>query len=169
MCFKKKPIIEPEILTLPHPEEPVNYECTIENYNLDVIFEKWFDDYLVPVEYRDYWRNKIEIEVTLTIPFPAGTYDIPNGRHLSIRPEWLNAGVIAHEQAHNSYALLTVTDMEQFAIEHDSLKNTEPLIKLLYSINSYGLNNSVEAHAEVYRFLGQQIPERLKQYYPRLF
>ena len=41
--------------------------------------------------------------------------------------------------------------------------------KLLFSRNTYGLTNDIEGHAEVYRYIGQQMPEQLKQYYPRLF
>ena len=163
MCLFKKKVI------LPHPEELVNYDCTMENYNLDVIFQKWYDDYLVPVEYRDYWRNQIEIEVTDTLPYEAATWEVNGKRHLAVRPEWLNAGVIAHEQAHNSYALLTECEKLAFADLHTKLKKSNEMVKYLYSINSYGLHNDIEGHAEIYRYLGQGMPQELKQYYPKLF
>jgi hypothetical protein len=49
------------------------------------------------------------------------------------------------------------------------LKSTDPLIKQLYSINTYGLGSDVEGHAEVYRYIGQQMPAQLKPFYPMLF
>jgi hypothetical protein len=86
-----------------------------------------------------------------------------------IKPKWLNPGVIAHEQAHNSYALLTPAQKASFSTVYTPLKNTDPLIKLLYSKNAYGLTNDIEGHAEVYRYLGRQMPQQLVPYYPQLF
>lgn len=166
MCFKKIIQIIKPTYTLLHPEEPPDYSITLSNYNLDVVFDKWFNDYQVPMDYWDYWRNKIEIEVTDTLNYPAATWDIPNGRHLAIKPEYLNAGILAHEQAHNSYSLLNVTDKANFAIDLEPLKNVG-VIKYLFSVNSYGLTSPVEAHAEIYRYIS--VPLELRKYYPRLF
>ena len=49
------------------------------------------------------------------------------------------------------------------------LKNSDPLIRLLYSKNAYGLTNDIEGHAEVYRYIGQWMPAQMKPYYPMLF
>jgi len=100
---------------------------------------------------------------------PAATWEAGGKRHLVIKAPWLNPGVIAHEQAHNSYALLNPNQKTAFASIYNSLKNTDPLIKLLYSINTYGLSTDIEGHAEVYRYIGQQMPAQFKQYYPKLF
>jgi hypothetical protein len=159
MCFKKK-------YTLLHPEEQPDYSITMQNYNLDVVFDKWFNDYQVPMDEWDYWRNKIEVDVTDTLSYPAATWDTPNGRHLAVRPEYLNAGIIAHEQAHNSYALLTITDKANFAIDLEPLKKTG-IVQYLFSVNSYGLSNPVESHAEIYRYIS--VPLELRKYYPKLF
>jgi len=40
---------------------------------------------------------------------------------------------------------------------------------LLYAKNPYGLTNDIEGHAEVYRYIGEKMPEQLKRYYPMLF
>jgi hypothetical protein len=189
MCwFKKKPVIvippepdpvepepepEPEVPptpVIPHPEEPKNPLCTMENYNLDLVFGKWFEDWQVPVEWRDYWRNAIEVEVTDTISYPAGTWHngLTGKRHLVIRPDYLNAGVIAHENCHNSYALLTEQQKLEFSAAYTPLKTSDPLIVYLYSINCYGTSDDIEGMAELYRYLGDQMPDELKQFYPRL-
>jgi hypothetical protein len=191
MCFKKKKVIttnpepepelvteqvtEPEptpvVITLPHPEEKEDKSITMDNYDLNIVFDTWFRDWQVPVEWRDYWRNAIEIEVTNAISSPAATWDnLSTGkRHLAVKPSYLNAGVIAHEQAHNSYALLTAEQKQEFSAAYTPLKTSDSMIKYLYSINSYGLTNDIEGHAEVYRYIGKQMPDVLKKFYPKLF
>lgn len=154
MCFRR----------LPYPEEKVNYTQTIDNIDVDTIINTWIINYFVPIEYREWWRNTIIITVTNEINYPAQTW----GGHLDIRPEYLNCGVIAHEQAHISYSLLTNEEKLEFSIIYNKEKSS-PLIKLLYSKNKYGLTNDIEGHAEVYRYLGGKMPETLKKYYPKLF
>lgn len=157
------------ITGLPHPEEKPDYSQTIENTSFADMQDKWFEVYNVPLQYRQYWRDKIIANVTNSIAYPAGTWEQNGLRHLSVKPEWLNPGVIAHEQAHNSYALLTAEQKKEFSRVYNLLKNTDPLIKLLYSKNPYGLTNDIEGHAEVYRYIGEKMPRELKIYYPMLF
>jgi hypothetical protein len=155
-------------LLLPHPEEPRNDAQTMANSDVQATLTRWMADWGVPSEWDAYWRSQIVISLKDDIPYPAGTYGQDGKRFLNVRPEWLNPGVIAHEQAHNSYALLSETDRIAFGQLHGSLKSTDPLMKLLYSKNTYGLSSDVEGHAEVYRYIGQQMPIELKKYYPRL-
>ncbi len=164
MCiFRKK-------LVLPHPEEAPDYSQTLENVNIDAVITKWLMDWQVPAEYWDYWRTAIVVTLRTDIDYPAQTYDGADGkRHLEIQPAWLSAGVLAHEQAHNSYALLTESQRYEFAAAYGKVKTSDPLIKVLYSQNAYGLTSDVEGHAEVYRYLGQSMPESLKRFYPKLF
>jgi len=164
MCFnpfKKK--------KLPHPQEPADYIQTMETANIDATLTKWLENWDVPKEYDGHWLNAIEIRLTMEIPYPASTYELNGVRHLDVRPEWLNPGVIAHEQAHNSYALLSDSQKAAFRDAYMPLISTDPMIKLLYSQNTYGLTSVIEAHAECYRYLGQSLPESLKCFYPRLF
>jgi hypothetical protein len=154
---------------LPHPEEKPDYSQTVENTPFDAIQDKWFEVYNVPIQYRPYWRDKIVAKITNNIAYPAGTWEQNGVRHLSVKPEWLNPGVIAHEQAHNSYALLTAEQKKEFSRLYNRLKNSDPLINLLYSINPYGLTSDIEGHAEVYRYIGERMPQELKIYYPMLF
>ena len=164
--FKPKPNNRP--LVLPHPEEPPNPSQTVDNVDLDATLDLWEVNYNVLIEYRDYWKTKIAIELDAELPYPAATYELDGIRHLTIRPEWVNPGVIAHEQAHNSYALLTEEEKAEFSTIYTPLKTTDPLIVFLYSKNSYGLTSDVEGHAEVYRYLGEEMPQVLKKYYPKL-
>jgi hypothetical protein len=167
-------------LVLPHPEEPMNPSATLANTNVESVMTKWLRDWAVPAQYWDYWEKAIDLKVYDIYPpsltamgikqdTPAGTWEAGGKRFLAVKPSWLNPGVIAHEQAHNSYALLTPSQKTAFAALYNTLKNSDPLIKLLYSKNTYGLTTDIEGHAEVYRFIGQHMPQQLKQYYPKLF
>lgn len=161
MCwFRKK---------LPHPEEKPDYTQTLENINLSSIFQEWLNQWDVPMEFRDYWRVSIEINVTNEISHPAQAWEREGIRYIDIRPEYVVPGVIAHEQAHNSYALLSNKEMADFSVIYNMEKRIDPLIKFLYSKNTYGLTSDIEGHAEVYRYLGQSMPDSLKKYYPKLF
>jgi hypothetical protein len=166
--------------SLPHPEEPMNPSATLANTDVNAIITKWLSDWGVPAQHWDYWRKAIDLQIYETYPpsliamginqdTPALTWDADGKRHLAIKPKWLNPGVIAHEQAHNSYALLPPNEKSAFNMFYSSYKNTDPLITLLYSKNTYGLTNDIEGHAEVYRYIGQQMPDLLKRYYPSLF
>jgi hypothetical protein len=160
VCFKKKPVI-------PHPEEPPNYNQTIENTSVRGILTDWTIAYDIPLEFHPYWFTAIDINVTVGIFYPAGTWEDSDGkRHLDIRPEYLNPGVLAHEFAHCSYGLLTTVQKLEFAAIYTVLKHTDKMIKYLYSINTYGLSNDIEAHAEIYRY--GVVPGPLKKFYPRL-
>ena len=161
--------LEVPLPRLPHPEELPDYAQTLENIDIDLVFEKWVIEWSVPSEYTDFWRNSIVITVTNDIAYPAQTWEENGKRHLDIKPEWLNPGVLAHEQAHNSYALLTDKEKADFALVYNAIRELDPMIKLLYSINTYGLSNDIEGHAEVYRYIGQQTANPLKKYYPKLF
>ena len=170
----------PKPVGIPHPEEPMYTSLTLTNIDVNAIITKWLTDWEVPVQYWDFWKTATDMQVYEIYPpsllamglkqdTPAGTWESGGKRHLAIKPQWLNPGVIAHEQAHNSYALLTPAQKAAFSTIHATLKNTDSTIRLLYSKNPYGLTNDVEGHAEVYRYIGQWMPAQLTIFYPRLF
>jgi len=169
----------PKPAGIPHPEESMNPSATLTNINVNEIINKWLTGWEVPNEHWTYWKSTIDLQVYAIYPAsliamglkpdtPAGTWESGGRRHLAIKPQWLNPGVIAHEQAHNSYALLTSDQKVGYSNVYSTLKNSDPTIRLLYSKNQYGLTNDVEGHAEVYRYIGQWMPEQLKIFYPRL-
>jgi hypothetical protein len=168
---------------LPYPVIKPDYTKTVANTNLNKVFNDWFMNYnVLPGEFN-YWRTSIKIEVFDSWPqwvydkWPgqawyldqsaAMTYDDTDGRHLIIKAPFLNTGVMAHEQAHNSYALLTPEDKAQFAIDYKPLKTTDRLMKAVFPKVST-TTDDVESHSEIYRYLGNQMPQSLYKYYPKL-
>ncbi len=181
MCwFKKKPVITPSVevpLVLPHPEEPQNPNATVQNIHIDAILDDWMIEYKVPETEYSYWRNQIDIKLFdfwpdeqitwgATKDTPAFALELDGKRHLYCLAKWFNAGVIAHEQAHNSYALLTEGQKLSFQLSYNYYKDNDKMIQYLYSINKYGLTNDIEGHAEIYRY--GVVPEALRYYYPKL-
>ena len=169
-----------QITILPHPEEPMNSLATLANTNVMATIIKWLSDWEVPTLFFFKQKTAYDMQVFDIYPAsiigmglnqdtPSATWEASGKRHLVIKPKWLNSGVIAHEQAHNSYALLTPAQKTAFSAVYIPLKNTDPLIKLLYSKNAYGLTSDIEGHAEVYRYIGKLMPAQLTMYYPRLF
>jgi len=162
--FKPKPLP----LTIPHPEEAQNSQPVIDNISFYLVLERWFVEWGVPVEYQDFWRAwPIAIVPNLTYYgnyYPALTWV----DRTEIDPTWANPGVLAHEMAHVSYSFLTITDIGQFDITYQEVKS-DALVELLESQNQYMKTNTLELHAEVYRYLGQKMPDRLKPFYPKLF
>jgi hypothetical protein len=176
MCFFKKKIT----LVLPHPEEKQNMSQTVSNTSIQSVLQLWFSKYLVPSNQQTYWSTAISIRVYDAYPLeilnlgvqpdtPGLSWEDNGIRHFTCLATWFNPGVVAHEQAHNSYSLLTPAQKAAFPIIYTPLKTSDPMIKYLYSINPYGLTNDIEGHAEIYRYLGEQMPSTLKIFYPRLF
>lgn len=174
--FKKKE--DEKELCLTHPEENKNDSQTVENTNVNFFLLKWLESYKVPREYYDIWINQIKITIYDKWPpevlalgihpgTPAYATSEGNNRILCCLAPWFNPGVIAHEQAHNCYFFLTEQEKANFAIDYLKVKN-DRLIQYLYSQNSYGLSSDIEAHAELYRYLAERMPDSLKKYYPKL-
>ena len=158
MCFKKK--------TLPHPEETQDLNATLENIDIKKVVEKWLYDWGVPIVYYPFWQE-IDIKLSLEYPYPAATFS--ETKQMFIRPEWANPGVIAHECSHISYSLLTEAEKTAFESSYTTLLQTDALLRVLHSQNTYMDTNIVEAYAEIARYLGQDMPESLKRFYIKLF
>jgi hypothetical protein len=165
---------------LPHPEEPMDPRKTLVNTDAGRELQQWLTTWNVPPVYWDFWKSRIKVTIydvwppqCLALGIRADTPDyaveIEGIRQVNALAKWCNPGVIAHEQAHNSYALLSAAEKDQFAAVYDSVRGSDPYILLFYSINTYGLSGYVEGHAEVYRYIGDKMPQLLKQFYPKLF
>ena len=170
--FKRQPVLL--AIPLPHPEESMNPQATLGNTDIKGVIREWYSAWNVPQINQPFWDSvSISVVDNLYCVFnnqftkvPALTY--ADTKEMSIDPMWANPGVIAHEMAHISYSFLTIIDVAQFNIAYEEVK-IDALIKLLESQNQYMKTNTVELHAEIYRYLGERMPESLKTFYPRLF
>lgn len=148
---------------LPHPEEKRDKSKTLENTHIHTVVLQWFADW--NVKDNDYF-DQVNIIPSLAYSYPA----VKVGDFIYIRPEWCNPGVIAHEMAH-----LVWDNISQFSFITDFITNIgqEKYLKLLldtvdYAKDNYKKGNFIEVHAELYRYVGQYMPEYMKFYYPRL-
>ena len=181
MCFWKwfKKKETPPVLVLPHPEELEDWTKTIENVSINGMLEQWITDWAVPQENVEHWKTAIGIEVYnewpsnklawgITPTTPAMSWEVGGKRYLACLARWFNTGVIAHEQAHNSYSLLSEEEKKTFQDTYTPLMTSDPLVKLMRKEHAYAGVSYVEAHAEVYRYLGQEMPVSLIPFYPKL-
>ncbi len=153
---------------LPHEPERPDYSRTLQNVNVSRVLEGWFEGWGVPKKHRKYWRRfKIMISYKYGPEYPAATSSETN--EMWLRPEWANPGVVAHELAHESYSRLKKKKKESFEREYRRRLAEDEMIKYAYGRIDYMKTNNIEAHAEIYRYIGQAMPRELKKYYPKLF
>ncbi len=161
-------------LSIPHPEEPQNLTATAENTILSVIFDRWISDWKVLNQYREFWKNWPVVLFPNLIyqgkPQPAFSY--PDCTYCD--PTWANPGVLAHERCHVIWKDLSPEEQAAFSAAYQRLLRTNALLKFVYDRVGYmqdrlGKDSDREGHAEVGRYLGEQMPEELKQWYPRMY
>jgi hypothetical protein len=163
MCWWKKRKIK---YVLPHPEEPVDTSKTMENTVIEPVIKEWQEVYHVPEAALPFW-NTVQVIVSLTYSVPGATDSA--SRMIWIRPEWSNKGVIAHEMCHISYYQLSSDEKYAFEVTFNNERQKEGLLKWAYNEKGYMQSGIIEAHADCYRYLGSQMPESLKGFYPYLF
>ena len=168
---------------LPHPRESRNWCDNTANWVGDVsakpsiadVIGVWLTKWAVPQRYWHYWAAEIPIEVwTPTNPlgweswYNSTAAGIAFDASIYIKPEWISPGVIAHEAAHTVYKALSPLLTHEFISEFEAARKDGGLLAQLFNTNVGNMYNTLEIHAEVYRFLGQEMPKRLIKYYPTL-
>lgn len=148
--------------SLPYPEEPPDPNLNLTGQQLLQLF---FAKYFIPEVHWNFWKS-VTVIVDKTLSFPAGM--VSETKTLYLKPEYANAGILAHEFSHLSYALLTNDQKNNFVPEYARALQTDALLKLLSSRNQYMKSSIIEAHAEIFRYIGNKMPELLKKYYPKL-
>jgi hypothetical protein len=150
------------IPTLPYPEEAPDFN---QNITVDQLFQKFFANYFIPESSGSFWRA-VTIVIDQSLPYPAGMSS--EIKTLRIKPEYANPGVLAHEFSHLSWAQLSEAQKAYFPQDYVVVMQTDELLRTLYFQKSYMNASIVEAHAEIFRYLGNKMPEALKKYYPYL-
>lgn len=155
MCF----------IRLPHPEEKISKYGATQEY-IEGVVNKWLMDWRVPKEYWQFWVDYVDIELSVDVKV-AASYQNGKRRRILVNPYWLNCGVISHEQGHNSLALLEFHEFKSFPDVLAYHFETNDMIK--YLSKKKDLSDPIEAHAELYRYINERLPDDLKVYYPKLF
>ncbi len=149
-------------LTLPFPEEHPDPAATVDNTSARGLLSLWVLRYQ-PVD-PAFWQT-IDLTIDPTIQHPAET--ISQWKQVKIQPQFASPGVLAHELAHISYHYLSDQERADFNGRLTILKD-DPMVSLVMKQHPYAKTNAVEAHAEIGRYLGQFMPERLRRFYPKL-
>lgn len=153
------------LTVLPHPEESPNYANTIHNVDLQGVVNKWLVDWNVPSNYWEFWHS-VTVLIKADSPYIAATWS--DQKLMWVQPPWCNPGVIAHEMSHISYWHLSAVNHHLFNTTWRQYQS-DPYMHLLVTQRPNTGVSDIEAHAEIYRFLGIHMPAGLKQYYPYLF
>lgn len=160
-----------EKLSIPHPEDVKNVGVKVDDINIQFLLSDWFVQWNVMnrMYFRDVWIRLIEnLSVNFYGKVPAATYS--QEMRIELDPEWANPGVLAHEMAHISYFnLLSENHQAEFEVEYKKALEDNDLLKYVASKKPYMRTGGIqEAYADCYRYLGNQMPENLKPYYPNL-
>lgn len=189
MClFKKKsaptpvPTPEPTPATFPpYPQEPRINGRQAADVPAQQLLLATLVKYNVPVAFHGHWVDTIPLEVldNLTVPVqdprfpgytvlmnvPAYTDSTGNFREDA---EYACEGITIHELSHRSFGLLLPQEKVEFERLYEARK-TDELLTRLWQYNDYGFKNGhIEAHAEIMRYLGPEMPAELRKYYPKL-
>jgi hypothetical protein len=127
--------------------------------------QKFFAGYFIQQTYRGFWRT-VTVIVDKNLSYPAGMSS--ETKTLYLKPEYANPGILAHEFSHLSWALLTQAQKAYYPQDYVTIMQTDDLLRFLYFQKPYINTSIVEAHAEIFRYLGHKMPEALKKYYPML-
>ncbi len=158
------------LTVLPHPENTINAATDDREATLEAALVQWH----IPEVWHPWWKS-IPTELVVDYQYPASWQDA-DGNPLTMQDQvikfhqhWDTPGVCIHEMGHVSWEFLTSQEKQQFANLHDFYKDKDPYLKLLYSINTYGLTNPNEAHSEWLRYIGiEYMPVEVRKFYPRM-
>jgi len=175
-----EPVSAPEPFRIPHL--PVNPDWSLTPYKVNIsdVIERWFTGWSVPVAGRE-WAKSIFVDIRDSVfvvfadniarEVPAACYYWELPSRIEIEAKWLNdPGTLVHEIAHIPwFTILTPEQQAEYEVLFNRLISTDPYMKLLDAANDYMNTSVIEGYAEVYRYLGEQMPVELKIYYPKLF
>lgn len=156
-------------LVMPHPEEPADMMATMNTVSIQGTLTAWMNGWQVPASAIRFWQA-VHITVAEHLDYdqyPA--YSYAELRQLYFHPPFFNKGTLAHENAHVVYALLSIETKAAFEAEYRRLVVSDKLVAYLYQVKALAMYDLKEIYAEVYRYLGQYMPEQLKGFYPHLF
>ena len=130
-------------LTIPYPEQPANYAATMETVDIDAVITEWLTTYNVPEKYHNFWRNDCHITLSQQYTYAAAT--IAQTRTVYVRPEWCNAGVIAHEICHIVWYYLSTDEQKAFSYIFNEIRQHNALLALAWKTHSNMRKNIIES------------------------
>jgi len=162
MClkwFRKKP----SLADAPYPKETVGQETYKSAEVLRQVFYAQYD-----VADRAWFDAHVGLIIDPN--FTGAAYNVNDV--VTVNPEYALPCVLAHEFCHSLYSKLTKEQQDRFSALLPDMVVSNILIKL--AIKDYGNAASWqdvpvwEAHAQIYRFFGREMPVELFEFYPHL-
>lgn len=178
--FKKKLTgAIPPALVLPHPEEPGNPQATAAAVNIIAVRQAWYDGWRVSLNGRGLFNPvTLNLVENLAIVYNGALVKVPAATYaellrIDIDPKWANPGVLAHESQHIFYSWLTEDQRLKFAAEYFGMAETGDAMLSLVVRHMAGRDPSWvsdirEIYADIYRYLGDKMPESLKPFFPNM-
>jgi hypothetical protein len=123
-----------------------------------VWFSRWF------VVDTGFWSNISNLVVIIDPSMQGAAYT--TGKEIHIHPDFSDPGVLAHEVCHVDWPLLSPNEQQDFADLYPVVAARDKLVALVTK-ELWG-EPKVEAHAEIYRYLGKYMPVELRRFYPHL-
>jgi len=186
MCIKKLIAYlfnPPKPVVIPFPVELENPTAKAIDISVSDMLNQWRVKYAVTDDSWVFW-SKIDIQIVdgwpINIDPRVSAYSCtdnqdfsdPTKSHIRMRAVWASIGVLSFEIDHISYGNLSDEQKQNFSDTLAYIINTESdalIVKVIKdgfcTVDGY----AVDAHAQIYRCCGGQMPEALKQYYPKLF
>jgi len=145
---------------IPHPEQKPDYVGPI--ITVDELITDCYEEYDIPTMFM---ANNVDVEIH---PFNGAGLTWMSLMKILISPPYANAGVLGHEYAHIEYGLLPSNLKEKFNTTITPLIRRNIRIKTMLEQYDYGFTNRIELHAEIFRYLGDEMPAELYRFYPNL-
>ena len=179
MCWLKR-LVKPPVYTIPYPEESPDLNATTLNTSVPQTLDRLFSSRNTQFELRAFWFSityelvdNLHVEIdygsyVLSVKVAAAAYS--ELLLVKVDPHYCNPGVLGHENAHIEFYFLSDELVAEWPDRLEEAVQLDPLLSYLWNLpeRSYMRSDIIEAHADVYRFLGDKVPLSLWKFYPHL-
>jgi hypothetical protein len=136
--------------------------------------------YAIPTELRQDFYTRyyvtdpewftVHVSIKIDPNFTGGAESLNDA--ITFNPKYANIPTLAHEMCHSVYSKLTDEQRERFARLLFKIVPSNRMMELAikdYGNSKYWYHVQVcEAHSQIYRFFGKELPDDFREFYPFL-